>query len=142
MTDYLLDTNHCVYLINGLDKDASKRSEFERKVIEKARNLEASLFMSEATLGEMYFGAANSSREKYNLQRIELFKEAVIPIPVNDDIWQSFGRTKAALRKQGISISDIDLLIACTAMVFNLVLVTNDADFDLLPADFIKENWA
>ncbi len=36
MADYLLDTNHCIYIINGLDKEFSKRSEAEKNTIERA----------------------------------------------------------------------------------------------------------
>ncbi|QTA86408.1 PIN domain-containing protein [Desulfonema magnum] len=97
--------------------------------------------MSEVTLGELYFGAANSGRKEYNFARIALFKKAVVPIPIDEDIWRLFGNTKAMLRKQGKAISDLDLLVACTAKVCGLVLVTNDRDFDVLPDAFQKENW-
>jgi len=138
---FLLDTNHCIYLINGLNKKESLQSEAERKIIETARSIEADIFMSEATLGELYFGAANSARKEENFRRIELFKEAVIPIQIDETTWKLFGITKAILRKQGKSLSDTDLLIACTAKIHKLILVTNDADFDVLPSEFLKENW-
>jgi len=140
--DYLLDTNHCIYLINGLDKKNSRRSETENRVIEKIRRVQSDIFMSEVTLGELYFGAANSARREYNLQRIDLFKQALIPIAVNEDIWKCFGDTKAAMRKQGKSVTDLDILIACTARLCDLVLVTNDSNFDGLSDDFQRENWA
>ncbi len=135
---FLLDTNHCIYLINGLNKKESLQSEAERKVIETARSIEADIFISGATLGELYFGAANSERKEDNFRRIELFRKAVIPIQTDEEVWKLFGITKAILRKQGKSLSDADLLIACTAKIHNLVLVTNDADFDVLPSDLIS----
>lgn len=140
--DCLLDTNHCIYLINGLDKKISHRSEFENKVIEEVWRAQSDIFISEVTLGELFFGAANSARREYNFQRIELFKQAVIPIAVDENVWKCFGDTKAAIRKQGKTITDLDILIACTAKVNGLVLVTNDSDSDGLPDDFQRENWA
>jgi len=142
MENYLLDTNHCIYLINGLDKRTSRQSDVEQKVIKKIRSVQSEIFMSEVTLGELYFGAANSQRKEYNLKRIELFKQVMIPIAVDEDIWRLFGETKAMLRKNGKSIADMDLIIACTSRVFDFVLVTNDKDFDVLPDDFLKANWA
>lgn len=139
--DYLLDTNHCIYLINGLDRSRKNRTAPETNLIDKIQTIESDIFMSEATLGELYFGAANSTRKDYNYQRIDIFKQAVIPISVDAHIWWLFGDTKAALRKRGKAITDIDLLIACTAKVYDLVLVTNDHDFECLPADFNRENW-
>jgi len=97
--------------------------------------------MSEATLGELYFGAANSERKEYNFERIEILKKAVIPIAIDDNIWNLFGKTKAILRKKGKSIMDLDLLIACTAKKGDCTLVTNDGDFDVLPVDFRMDNW-
>ncbi len=79
--------------------------------------------------------------KEYNRQRITLFKQAVTPISIDEDIWRLFGDTKAIMRKRGKSIMDIDLLIACTAKIHAQILVTNDADFDVLPEDFRKENW-
>lgn len=140
--DYLLDTNHCIYLINGLDKKISRRSETENRLIEKVRRVQSDIFMSEATLGELYFGAANSGRREYNFQRTDLLKQAVIPIAADEDIWKCFGDTKAAMRKQGKPMTDLDILIACTARLYGLVLVTNDSDFDGLPDDFQRENWS
>ncbi len=139
--DYLLDTNHCIYLINGLGKDVARRSEYEKKIVDKVRNIQTGIFIAEASLGELYFGAANSERKEYNRQRITLFKQAVTPIAIDEDIWRLFGDTKAIMRKRGKSIMDIDLIIACTAKIHEQILVTNDADFDVLPEDFRKENW-
>jgi len=141
-TAYLLDTNHCIYLMNGLDKRQALRTQAEINVVEMARNIQAYIFVSGATIGELYFGAAHSKRSAYNFRRIELFKQAVTPIRVDDAIWKEFGLTKAMLKKQGNPITDLDLLIACTSKVWNMILVTNDANFNNLPKDFKMENWA
>lgn len=71
-----------------------------------------------------------------------MFKQIIMPVTIDEDIWRLFGETKAMLRKRGKSIADMDLLIACTSRIFGFILVTNDKDFDVLPDDFLKENWA
>jgi len=64
-------------------------------------------------------------------------------IQVEEAVWKKFGETLAFLHKLGTPISDRDLLIASTAMVFDCTLVTNDNDFSVLPDDFVSvDNWA
>lgn len=126
-------------MLNGLEKKIDFRSELERKVIQKVRSLEKEIYISEVTLGELYFGALGSKRKDYNLQRIDLLKEMVFPVPVDEAVWKLFGKIKAELKFQGITLTDFDLLIGCTALIYGLILVTNDAHFDML--DIPKENW-
>ena len=139
MTSYLLDTNHCVYIINGLDK--AQRSEEESNVIKTIRKTKSNIYISDVTLGELYFGAEHSSNPDYNLNRIELFKHAVIQIPVSENIWKLFAKIKSSLQKQGKIIPDLDILIACTAKTFDITLVTNDSHFNVLPTEFKITNW-
>src|SRR5439155_9052425 len=122
MTCYLLDTNHCVYLINGSHKKPQYCSPQERKTVEAVRNAPpSSIFMSDATLGELYFGAFKSQKQEKNLRRIENIKLIVPPIPLDEAVWKLFGETKAALQKDGKVIEDLDLLIACTAKSKGLI---------------------
>jgi len=51
---YLLDTNHCIYFLNGLEKPIQKRKPQETSVIQKIASLpDPVIFFSEATLGEL-----------------------------------------------------------------------------------------
>ncbi|MCH8157286.1 MAG: type II toxin-antitoxin system VapC family toxin, partial [Nitrospinae bacterium] len=69
---YLLDTNHCVYLMNGLEKKPAVRSKEEQQVIEAVERLgDDPLYMAPATLGELYYGAACSQRKKQNMDKIK-----------------------------------------------------------------------
>jgi predicted nucleic acid-binding protein len=55
-------------------------------------------------------------------------------LPVTDQIVERFARQRAALRRQGQLIPDIDLLIAATALEENLTLVTrNIRHFERIP---------
>lgn len=141
---YLLDTNHCIYLMNGWKKDARQRSSHESNTIQKVEWLQEGvmLYLCEATLGELYYGAENSQRKEENRQSIGLLKKAVLPLAVDETIWNIFGMTKARLRQGGKRIPDMDLLIAATAQCYGLCLVTNDAHLALLPDTFQRENWA
>ena len=141
---YLLDTNHCIYLLNGLGKPRDNRSQEEKNVLLAVRSVNSSDFlcMSEATLGELYYGAALSQRKSHNIEKIEILTEMITPLRLKKEVRQLFGETKADLRKKGKQISDFDLLIACTAKTHNCVIVTNDSDFDVLPNKFPLINWA
>lgn len=141
---YLLDTNHCVYLLNGWNKREQNRKPQEQRVVSKIASMQGKqlLYMSDATLGELYFGAYLSAKKAYNLKRIELLQEAVFPLAVNDQTWRVFGETKALLKTQGNPLADLDLLIAATAKTYGLTLVTNDADHKQLPKGFPREDWA
>jgi tRNA(fMet)-specific endonuclease VapC len=141
---YLLDTNHCIYLLNGWKKQASDRKPEERNVVKKVSSLRGKqlLFMSEATLGELYYGAYRSARQSHNLGRIELLKRAVFPLAGSERAWRIFGETKALLKTDGKHMSDMDLFIAATAKEYGLILVTSDSDHSLLPSSFDRQDWA
>ena len=62
---YLLDTNICIYLLNG-------NKSLKKKVKETGV---FSLAISNATLAELYFGAYYSKKVEENLKRITVFKK-------------------------------------------------------------------
>jgi predicted nucleic acid-binding protein len=140
---FLLDTNHCIYFLNGLEKPPEKRSEREQRVIDRVLTVsDPRIFLSEATLGELYYGVARSQRQAENREKVEFLKRVFTQIAVTEPVWQCFGETLAVLRQAGTPMGERDLLIACTARVHRQILVTSDADFDLLPADFIERaDW-
>ncbi len=139
---YLLDTNHCIYLINGLEKPLQKRSLLEKAVVETLEIFpDVPLYFSEVTLGELYYGIARSQRKEQNQRKLAFLKKLLYPLPVTEEVWKWFGKTLANLHSQGSAIADRDLLIACTAKVYDLILVTNDKNFDNLPNSFQKVNW-
>ncbi|EDN70966.1 PilT-like protein [Beggiatoa sp. PS] len=144
---YLLDTNHCAYILNAKGKPKNKQSLLESNTIQAiSSRMEAVLHISEATLGELIYGAEYSTHKEANLRELKAFIEVVPPLLIDREVWQFFGKAKAQLRKAGKKIPDIDLLIASSAKRYHLTLVTNDkhlALLDDLPELFVKrENWA
>jgi predicted nucleic acid-binding protein len=145
--EYLLDTNVCIAYINACAKQESKWNLEQRQVFEKIESIKISLTlcMSEATLGELLFGAEKSQNTAKNLKRIEIFQSVVSALPVDVEVWQLFGQIKAELQKLGKPMADMDTIIAATAKRYNLILATADADMKNL--DYLKsltitrENW-
>lgn len=138
----LLDTNHCVYLNNAKNKRLEERKVFEQNTLTIFDSASDPLFISEVTLGEMYFGASKSQQKAKNYARIEALRVSINILPVTLDLWKLFGDTKADLGKQGKVIADFDLLIGCTAIYHNLILVTNDKAFDMLKPTLQIVNWS
>ncbi len=141
---YLLDTNHCIYMMNGLEKSSEFRSEEESQVIKAVNSLDdyEALYMAEVTLGELYYGASLSEREEHNIKKIEVLTNLIRLLKLKDETWKMFGKTKASLRREGKKMSDFDLLIACLAKTNNCIIVTNDKGFENLPKGFDRLSWA
>jgi tRNA(fMet)-specific endonuclease VapC len=128
--NYLLDTNICVHFFRG------KYGILEK--IESANPTNCAI--SEITLAELVFGAENSKNPEKNYLLIEKLIEWVTVLPIYDSI-MIYGKEKAKLRKAGIIISDFDLLIGCTAVEKDLIMVTeNIIEFERISGIKI-ENW-
>lgn len=141
----LLDTNVCITYMNACAKQ--KRTFRQQQLFEKFESIkgDATLCMSEATLGELLFGAEKSQNQTKNFNRIEILTNVVSPLPVDQQVWEIFAQIKAELQKLGKPMDDMDIIIAATAKKYQLVLVTSDADMNNL--DFLqsisieRENW-
>jgi tRNA(fMet)-specific endonuclease VapC len=128
--NYLLDTNICIHFFRG-----------KFNMIEKFELVGLSnCAISEITLAELVFGAENSANPKKNQEIIDKFSSQITILPIFDCI-SKYGKEKARLRKAGIMISDFDLLIGCTAVENDLVMVTeNSIEFERINGIRI-ENW-
>jgi tRNA(fMet)-specific endonuclease VapC len=127
---YLLDTNICIHFFKGKFNLIEK---FNEVGIENCA-------ISEITLAELTFGAENSDNPKKNHQIVDQFVEFLTILPILDAI-PIYAKEKARLRKIGQMISDFDLLIACTALANNLIMVTeNTREFSRIK-NIHLENW-
>ena len=130
---YLLDTDMCIYLLNGDGRVKARVAQVGVQAISVAI----------PTVGELYFGAYNSARVEANLTRVRAFLSAPGPrvLPIDDAAAACFGRFKAALRRVGKLIGDVDLLIAGVAASRGLKVVTNNTDHFERITDISLENW-
>lgn len=138
---YLLDTNICIYFLNAQHKAPSRRSKEEAAVWERFVAEPGRLHLSHVSVGELLLGAYRSEKRDDNLRRLEILLEMAPARPVAFGAWKLFGKTKAELSSKGLTVPDLDLVIACSARVDELALVTNDRAFDVLPAEFRRESW-
>ncbi len=117
-----------------------KRSKEQQRVFENIERLKktTNLYISQATVAELKFGAEKSQSKTKNLARIEKLKKAIPELKVDDEVWDIFVKVKAELSQLGKSIATMDLLIAATAKRYDLILASNDGDMKNL--DFLVEN--
>lgn len=128
---YLLDTNICVYLLNG-----------EASLKKKVKEIGAySLAVSNSVLAELYFGAYKSKKVEENLKRIELFKKNMAVFSDSEESAKLFGKIKADLSSKGTIIEDFDILISSIAIANSCILVTNNLEHFERIESLKLQNW-
>ena len=127
---YLLDTNICIPFFRG-----------KFNLIEKLEEVGlTNCAISEMTLAELVFGAENSQTPQKNREIVDKFSTKVTVLPIYDVI-SLYAKEKVRLRRSGTMISDFDLLIGCTAVEKDLIMVTeNLREFERI-SNIKIENW-
>jgi tRNA(fMet)-specific endonuclease VapC len=128
---YLLDTDTCVGWLRG-------RESVRRHLASVGPTATAISIM---TMAELRYGAACSARPEENHQAIDSFLTGVAVVGLDLAAARAFGDVKAALRAQGMLLEDADLLVAVTALAYQLTLVTNNAQHFARIPDLVMENW-
>ena len=135
MKKYLLDTNICISILR---KDGALG-----KVLSSVRMSQC--YISEITLIELKVGAilgkAKASQGKYVDQCLDAFVSNLTIIPISTAI-DKFAEEKVRLQLEGTPAhNNFDLLIGCTAVANQMVMVTtNVKDFKNIQGIQI-ENW-
>ena len=132
MSQYMLDTNICIYIIK-------KKPE---NVINRFRQLPiSSIAISSITLSELEYGVMKSERVEQNRYALTQFVAPLEILPYDDEAAQYYGNIRACLEKQGTPIGALDMLIAAHALSASCTLVTNnDKEFKRVP-NLLAENW-
>ncbi|RPI81694.1 MAG: type II toxin-antitoxin system VapC family toxin, partial [Planctomycetaceae bacterium] len=100
------------------------------------------LYAPSVALAELFVWAYNRPDATRILQAIDtLFFEDVRVLDFDRDCAREFGRLRVELRRSGIEVPSIDLMIATTALLYDLTLVTNNtSDFQRIP-DLRLQDW-
>ena len=128
---YLIDTDIIIYSL----KDFSDVNN-QFKIHQNDPKL-----LSVITYGELLYGAYKSTNADKNLATIRRLAEIFPIVNVSPSVMETFGNLKASLEKSGAVIADLDLMIASTAIVHNLVLVTNNERHFGRILSLNIENW-
>lgn len=130
MKQYLLDTSICVFLF---------RNKFGiKECLEKIGKSQC--YISEITIAELTYGAYKSNRVNENLHLIDRFVSEVQVVPFVEAI-DFYAQEKNRLRALGTPVEDFDLLIAASARVRDLILVTDNVRHFQNISGLEVENW-
>lgn len=91
-------------------------------------------------VGELLFGAENSTRPLQNLPRYLEFIEVCIVLPLGRETAAVYAQTRLALKRKGRPIPMNDVWISAQCLEQGWVLVTDDTDFDYVDG-LILEGW-
>ena len=130
---YLLDTNICIYAINGRHPSLTK-------------NLLTippdEIAVSSITVGELEYGAAKSHWGDRTRQTMYAFLSNFTVIPFDNEDAACFGNLRAALAQAGTPIGAYDVMIAAQGLTKGLTVVThNTGAFPRVPG-LKLEDWA
>ena len=125
---FLLDTDTCIYAING-------------RVAGFERHDPRDCCISPIALGELIYGANKSSNARRNLQEVAAFVAMLAVAPLTEEVAAVYGELRALLEKQGQVIGGNDLWIAAHAKHLDCTLVTNNQrEFKRVPGLKLA-NW-
>ncbi|NDV59397.1 type II toxin-antitoxin system VapC family toxin [Bacteroides sp. 519] len=130
MKQYLLDTNICIFFLQGKYNVPTKLQKAGRQ----------NCYISEITVAELLYGAACSAQPEKHSEQVKLFIAQFEILPIFSAL-PFYAQTKAHLRKNGQMIDDFDILIGATAVSANLVLVTENLKHLNRIPDITIENW-
>ena len=115
--DFLLDTNIIIAFLNRETTVLTQLAQAEHFAI------------SCITAGELRYGAYNSGKVQFNLDRLDEILRDIEVLPCDEETAQIYAQCKIALKRKGRPINENDIWIAATAIQQDLSLVSRDNDF-------------
>jgi Predicted nucleic acid-binding protein, contains PIN domain len=130
---YLLDSNICIYIINGRPQ----------RVVQKIKEYNPpEIKLSSISIAELEYGVSKSENREKNRQALLHFASAFDIVDFTDDDAEIYGLIRADLEKKGQVIGPYDMQIAAQAISRNMVLVTNNVSEFCRVKNLKIENWA
>ena len=121
---YIIDADWIIHITRG-------NSRVARIVKDLARERVA---VSWLTLGEVYEVAFNTSHPQAQLDALQQYVHSFDVVGVDGPIMERFAETRAFLRRRGQLISDMDIILAATALERDLTVLTfNARHFERIP---------
>jgi tRNA(fMet)-specific endonuclease VapC len=99
-------------------------------------------FTTTISIGEMVYGAYKSDRPEYFIEKLEKLVWANIQaLPFDEGSAKVYGRVRAEMEKNGISLAEPDLRIASIALYYNFTVVTGNVQHFKKVPGLVTENW-
>lgn len=113
---FVLDTDTLIYFLKG-----------HPSVVEQIANTPLHLLATTViNQSELLFGAYNSQKKSYNLNKVESCLNQLKIFDLNSQAAYQYAEIKARLTKTGKLIEDLDLQIASICLVNQTTLITNN----------------
>lgn len=114
---YLPDTNAWIAYLNPNPSPVKARF---------AAHPAGAIGLSAVVKAELLYGAYRSTRRMENMQTLATLFLTFRGVPLDDLAAEQYGKIRATLATQGTPIGPNDLLIAATALAYNLIVVTHN----------------
>ncbi len=131
---YILDTNMVSYIVKGRSLAASD------KLVDLSGNEVAAV--SAITVAEIRYGLAKKPEATALKSLMDSFLASIQVLPWGTDEAEIYGTIRAKLEKRGITLGNMDMMIAAHAIVTRATLVTNDKAFAQVDELSSPVNWA
>lgn len=128
---YMIDTNICIYV----------QKKKHPSVLKKFKENFFRLCISAVTYAELVVGVEKSEKKEKNIVALRDFMRFLEVVPFDIEAAKEYGIIRAKLEKSGKVIGNNDMMIAASAKVKNMILVTNNIrEFERV--DGLRlENW-
>jgi tRNA(fMet)-specific endonuclease VapC len=126
---FLVDTDICSAYMKG-----------DHHVWQRFMQYRGQLHVSAVTVGELFTWALRAKASPKRLPTLLDLLNDLTVLDVTTDVGRTFGALRAAFFDAGQATPDMDLLIAATALVHDLTLVTHNVqDFMHLPGLTVQD---
>jgi len=112
----VIDSDILIFFLKGREDIVAKLSNCPQKAI----------FTTRINYAELLSGAYNSSKVEHNLSKITAFLDELSILEFDGQASQIFATEKPRLKRQGVLIAYLDLMIASIAKRHDFSLVTNN----------------
>lgn len=116
-----LDTNQAVHLLNDVPAVVAWLDSFDH------------LYLPVAVLGELLYGALNSSKATDNLSKVDALVARCVVLESGVMTSRVYAQLRLDLKKRGRPVPENDLWIAATCVERGIPLATDDAHFAAFP---------
>jgi tRNA(fMet)-specific endonuclease VapC len=132
VTNYYLDTNICIYLINN------KYPQLKQKL---SKSRKTNIKIPSVVYFELCHGAEKSAQKQRSFAKLDEFVSEIDVIPFDARAAEIAGRIRVDLERKGQVIGGNDILIAATAIANGATLVTNNTrEFERVEG-LRHDNW-
>lgn len=113
-----------------LDTDVSIKFLNGDKVIENFLSKYSEIYLPVIVVGELIFGALNSSHVEQNLARYKKLIQRSRTLEIKESTAVTYAKTRLSLKKKGKPIPENDLWIASLCIENKIPLISKDVHFE------------